>query len=139
MEIQRSNFKFHKGNIITFTRDNSWIRNKLPNIIKGGWGNGYIGIPIGHPFLNLIKENIVFNPLIQQEMDTTYDVLNDKFPLEGNFFTYSNREEINGIEYYVFGFDTLHYGDNMSNWPESKVVSVIEKYVEIVQKNSQIN
>lgn len=139
MLVEKTNFKFHKGNIITYTVNNGWIKDQLSVIVEGGWGNGYIGIPIGHPFLELIEEKIELNPLVDRKINITYYELNEHYPLEENYFTYSDIEEINGIPYYVFGFDTLHAGDNMNNWPESKVISTIEKYVQTVLKASQIN
>lgn len=70
----------------------------------------------------------------ERKINTTYDQLNEQYPIDGQEWTYSQPEEIDGKQYYVFGFDTMHYGQNESNWPESRVVYCIENYVEVVNK-----
>lgn len=78
---------------------------------KGGWGNGYVALPEGHPCF---------------KMD--YDSIHETFDISVHggltFADYSNKHistpDTKGM--WVVGFDTLHYGDNMSKWPDEQSV-----------------
>lgn len=76
----------------------------------GGWGNGYVALPEGHPCFGL-----------------DYDQIHDRFDIDVHYgLTYSdkaneyNPEEVQGM--WVVGFDTLHSGDDMSKWPDEESV-----------------
>jgi hypothetical protein len=74
-----------------------WVTlNKFPYM--GGWGNGYVAVPLEHPWYGLDCDEI--------DVD-----------IHGGL-TFS--EEIDN--YWVFGFDTNHYGDNLLNWPKLRVI-----------------
>lgn len=111
-----SNFKQHKGDIVTFTRiaPTFYLSNPVINtLLNRGWGNGYIGVPITHP-----TSEKDYNDL---EVD-----------IHGGW-TYDQQEmvEVNGVHklMMVFGFDTAHYGDSLERWPQSAVVEEIERVV----------
>lgn len=104
-----SNKKEHEKGIITFTIENTWMPQHP--LITHGWGNGYIGVPEGHPLFG-----------------RDYEELNDTTTIHYGF-TFGEIGEIDGKEYHVFGFDTCHYGDTMNKWPELAVVQEIESVV----------
>lgn len=102
-----TNTKFHPGGIITYTMINTWF----PSIVTCGWGNAYICLPQGHKYYGLDYDDI---PGIKDQE-----------------WTYSQEEIISNeqgeeAKYWVFGFDTAHYGQDKYNWNESRVVEVIE-------------
>lgn len=106
-----TNKKFHANGVITYTIENTWFPR---NIINCGWGNGYICLPKDHPRYGLDYDDIAHPP--NQE------------------WTYSQEESLPNEEgvietYWVFGFDTAHYDQDLFNWPESRVIECIENCV----------
>lgn len=91
-------------NLIAFV-----LPTHLPGM--GGWGNGYVAISKGHPCY---------------EMD--YDSIHSKYrsvDCHGGltFAAHDIRnqpEETKGM--WIVGFDTLHYGDTISRWPDEATV-----------------
>jgi hypothetical protein len=75
-------------------------------VIKRGWGNGYVAIPPGHP---------------AYKMD--YDCLEFDLKVHGGI-TYADFGDGTNApkDWWVFGFDTSHFGDSLSSWPEDKVI-----------------
>ena len=69
-----------------------------------------------------------------RKINITYDQLNEKYPIDGQEWTYSQPEEIDGKQYHVFGFDTLHFWNNELNSSEDIVMSMIEGYVSVVNQ-----
>jgi hypothetical protein len=63
-----------------------------------GWGNGYVAIPKGHPLYEVDYDNI------------------ENIEINGGLIF---GEMVN--EMWVIGFDTAHYGDTITRWPESAV------------------
>lgn len=112
--------------LIVFT--NSSINDKLNSqssvfpMMPVGYGvgaaNGYVAVPKDHPYYGLGYDDVD----VDVHGGLTYsasgeDVL-ESFPnidiLEGN--------EGNLKDYWVFGFDTCHYGDNLERWPIEAVI-----------------
>lgn len=84
------------------------LESPLPG--RGGWGNGYVAVPKGHPVY---------------EMD--YDAIHDKYKISVNGgLTFSamdiigQPEETKGM--WIVGFDTLHSHDTPEMWPNSESV-----------------
>lgn len=87
----------------------------LPSPVPGmgGWGNGYVAIPEGHPCYEM-----------------GYDEIHDKFNISVNggltfAGTFNNPKleipkEVEGM--WIVGFDTLHYGDTPERWPNEESV-----------------
>lgn len=63
LQVQHTNIKHHDGNIITYTIENHFrlennnnpkIRAAFPQDYEwGGWGNGYIAVPMDHKYFGL--------------------------------------------------------------------------------------
>lgn len=145
MKPNRVNIKHHDKGVITWGVDTStW----MPSITERGWGNGYIAVPVDHPFMQNIHEEIrplwsrdVVENILKREwtqadedkkINITYNQLNENYPINSQEWTYSEPEEIDGKQYYVFGFDTLHSWNNELNSSEDIVMSMIEGYVSVV-------
>ncbi len=71
----------------------------LALLISHGWGNGYLGLPEGHPWYNMDYNEIP----IEVHCGLTFGEL-----LEDGL--------------YWIGFDTAHARDNEYNWPKEKVI-----------------
>lgn len=88
----------------------SWIKDNGSPLTSVGWGNGYIVVDKTHPWFGKEYDEIM-------ELDT---------PVE---FTYSGHgntlrhapKQYQSKDYWVFGFDTCHYGMNKQNWPKERV------------------
>src|SRR5271170_4491830 len=68
----------------------------LPSSTRHGYGNGYVGVPPGHPWFN-----------------QDYDLINPNISVHGGL-TYSNNH-VPGLEsdgFWWVGFDTCHFSDN---------------------------
>lgn len=82
-----------KMHIVGITWDNS-ILKLAPSLLERGWGNGYVRLPKNHKYFGADYDDI------------PYDIHRG--------LSYADYQTFNGIEYYVIGFDTSHYGDNQS-------------------------
>lgn len=86
-------------------RQNFSFKILRPEVFQRGWGNGYVAVPPAHP---------------AYKMD--YDTLIYPLDVHGGL-TYSTFGD--GVDapkdWWVFGFDTCHYGDNLTNWPKEAV------------------
>lgn len=77
----------------------------------GGWGNGYVALPPGHPCYGL-----------------DYDTIHDRYDINVNGgLTYSEpydvtRDPAECIGMWIVGFDTMHAWDSISNWPKGAVL-----------------
>jgi hypothetical protein len=95
-----------------------WKGIDLKQVIKRGWGNGYVAVPPSHV-------------LYKKDYDRVY------YLLEGTEYeinvhrglTYSDfGDGINASKnWWVFGFDTSHYDDNLENWPKERVIEETKK------------
>lgn len=75
------------------------------HILPRGWGNGYVAVPPNHPAYKMDYDTLIF-------------------PLEVHGgLTYSNFGD--GVtapkEWWVFGFDTSHWDDNLEKWGKKAV------------------
>lgn len=75
----------------------------ITGLLQRGWGNGYVAVPPTHPAYKIDYDNV--------DID-----------IHGGL-TYSQHG--NGIDvpkdWWVFGFDTAHYMDNLDRWPKEAV------------------
>lgn len=109
--------------IPSFVKNNDWINKKINDIpsqllskMRGGWGNGYCGLPPDHPCWGMSYDDIYREyPHIDIESELTFSNKNGKFSDECP------------EDYWIFGFDTLHFGDDLIKWPEDKVRETANK------------
>jgi hypothetical protein len=94
--------------------ENTWRRIGFSDF---GWGNGYVLIPKNNPLhgkhydeINVdVHGGLTFSELLDSEMIESWKL--DKED-EGKW---------------CVGFDTAHYGDNLSKWTKEKVQEEAEK------------
>jgi hypothetical protein len=94
------------------------IKNiKLGFGLTTGWGNGYVLLPKSHPFYNMDYDDIpvrvhgglTFGELFNPEYIISW--INNR-----DYYCDISIEELQELkDYYIIGFDTCHYGDNMDN------------------------
>ena len=113
--------------IIVFVRKNTW----LDNVIEHGWGNGYVAIPKSHPIFNKLPKDYneidvdIHGGLTFGEEATFID--GEITPIIGNV--------IIDKPYFVIGFDTVHFGDNMYKWTKEKVIEETKNLYDQILKN----
>lgn len=94
-----------------------FVEVNIPNI-SCGEANGYVAVPQGHPLYGKGIDDIdgidvhggiscsgYINKDMMQEQDTEFLSDETKIP----------------SDWWVFGFDTMHFGDNCVNWPKERV------------------
>lgn len=87
--------------------------------LTAGYANGYVAIPKEHPLYNVSYDDVdidIHGGLTFAEMS---DSVNKVF--EQDKIEYLDGELPNG--YWVFGFDTMHWGDNISTRPREWCVN----------------
>jgi hypothetical protein len=94
--------------IKTFIRKNTWFSSKLFEV---GWGNGYVILPPDHMLVGC------------KDLDA-YSI----YAHGGITYTSYGEQAQSFIpcpidpKSWVIGFDTAHYMDNSTNWPQEKVL-----------------
>ena len=99
------------------------VENHLKKLMKTvpslkyefGWGNGYVLLPPSHPYFGLHYDNIdvdIHGGLtLSQSFDAnTFLEWTEGLEIDGNI-TRKNYQNFDG--YWMIGFDTAHYGDDM--------------------------
>jgi hypothetical protein len=92
-----------------FVKETTWLDR---SIINCGWGNGYVCIPENHPCFGL-----------------TYDKIHELYEISVNgglnYCKHSNDlkdwPEIPEGEWWVVGFDTVHFWNKIESWPKERV------------------
>ena len=96
----------------TVVKEITWL-----NGIDSGWGNGYVLIPEGH--------------VLHGEH---YDNINELVDVHGGLTFSEHSSKIDFIDcvdgYWVVGFDTAHYNDNLEKWPKHRVEEETERLAE---------
>lgn len=93
--------------IRTHTDDS--VQRNLSQIVhaeRGGWANGYVGVPDGHPWYQKGYDDIE----AAVHGGLTYAQFNPKF----------------GERLWWVGFDTMHYNDNRDSCDEQYVLGEVE-------------
>jgi hypothetical protein len=77
--------------------------------IEKGWGNGYVAVPPTHPLHlgNITQEKISLVQSLDVNGDITYNDYGDGVHAPK--------------DWWVFGFDTAHFGDTIEKWPKEAV------------------
>lgn len=98
---------------------NKSIAFVLPSPIpgSGGWGNGYVALPEGHPFFGVSEDYDapVSLPFEHTNGQLTFARLIDDTDDPDNPYA-----PYNGM--WVIGFDTLHSWDSPEQWPDEESV-----------------
>jgi len=89
----------------------------------GGWGNGYVGVPTGHPFYKIHYNELPF------------------IPVHGGLTTSGNSNDYEHLkmpkDYWVFGFDTGHCFSNPKDHNRDFVKKETKLLKKILEDNSK--
>lgn len=109
---------------------NSTVNNMVNNLnsvfpqissFTCGYANGYVAVPEDHPYYGLGYDDID----VKVHGGVTFACPGNNLP-EG----WEESELIEGNignldDYWVFGFDTLHAGDDLESWPRGAVIEEV--------------
>jgi len=112
------------------------IENKFRKLgyysLDFGWGNGYVLLPFKHPFYNVHYDDIDINIHGGLTYSNKFDSSNflkwiENLKIDGdvtidNFKTFEN--------YWMIGFDTSHYGDDINSCPKYYVMNEVENLLD---------
>lgn len=89
-----------------------WKQSSGAPILKRGWGNGYVAIPPSHILYKKHYDEVYY----------IFEYETQQISIHGGL-TYSDfgNGENAPKDWWVFGFDTSHFQDNLENWPKEAV------------------
>ena len=92
--------------MICYTIKNpQWKNSNYFPVITRGWGNGYVAVPPTHPAYKMDYDTLMYS--IDVHGGLTYS----------QFGNGKNAPK----DWWVFGFDTSHWNDNLDKWPKEAV------------------
>lgn len=104
--------------IMIIEQDDTYMKSILEKdgcnisfIEKHGYGNGYVGLPLWHPWAN-----------------KDYDELNEILDCDGNELTFSNLDP--DKDFYWIGYDTYHPDMTQENWNKERMLKVCKGIIE---------
>jgi hypothetical protein len=86
-------------------RNPQWKYNNEVSVLKRGWGNGYVAVPPTHPAYKMDYDTLIYS--IDVHGGLTYT-------------DWGNGENA-PKDWWVFGFDTSHFQDDIERWPKEAV------------------
>ena len=97
--------------ILYVVRNPNWKDTYGFELIQRGWGNGYVAVSPTHPAYKI-----------------SYDDLWKTISIHG-VLTYSEFGDNENAprNWWVFGFDTAHFGDNIEKWSKEAVEAETKK------------
>lgn len=96
----------------------------LTRSLEYGWGNGYVAIPKEHPFFGKSYDEI--DSVIDVHGGITFSKLLSKTNPE--FKRHWDIKSSDMQNWWVFGFDTGHYGDDLQKWPKKAVEKETKRF-----------
>lgn len=89
-----------------------------------GYANGYVAIPPEHPLYGCDYDDFY----VDVHGGLTYARLGSvvKSSFNPNYIELISLEDIPD-DYWVFGFDTMHWGDTLDNWSRENVIEEVKK------------
>lgn len=101
-------------------------------IANGGYANGYVAVPPEHPYHGKDYDK----PLVDVHGGLTFDASAKEVNERWKSLEFIGDETELPDDYWVFGFDTLHCNDNITNWPRERCVKETLKLKEQLEKMS---
>lgn len=88
----------------------SGLTETMLKIFQTGWGNGYVAVSKGHPWYGVSMHELD----VRTESSITFS--------EYVHLVHPLKLRSTPKKFWLIGFDTMHYGNNLETWPESRVV-----------------
>lgn len=101
--------------------ENTWLDRQHMDI---GWGNGYVLLPIGHPWHGVHYDKID----VDVHYGLTFSGLVGTFEVE-RFEAITDAD----LGKWMIGFDTAHYRDSLERWPKEAVQAEADRLLQQIQ------
>lgn len=99
-----------------------------------GYANGYVAIPTEHPYHGVDYDKLLVD--IHGGLTFAASAKDINASEQWNNLEFLGEETNLPDDYWVFGFDTLHFCDNITNWPRERCVNETLKLKEQFEKMS---
>jgi hypothetical protein len=106
------------------------IENDLTLFRNGGFANGYVVIPKGHPLWGLHYTSELVEGLNVHGGITFSEKVDEDMISHPTFGAELTDEDLGS---WVIGFDTRHRGDTLKKWPQVKVEKEVIKLLKQVE------
>lgn len=95
-------------------------RKILSEFDNAGYANGYVAVPPEHPWYGKSYDDIYDE--IEIHGGLTFHGTSDSCCNFKNLETIDDDTNTIPLGWWVFGFDTLHWGDNLENWSKERCI-----------------
>lgn len=103
---------------------------------NGGYANGYVAVPPEHPYYGKDYDNVPVEIHGGLTFDSDAASINLSTTGDWDNLEFLGEETSLPNDFWVFGFDTLHYGDGITNWPRERCVEETLNLKEQLEKMS---
>lgn len=87
-----------------------------------GYANGYVAVPPEHPYHGKNYDDVPAEIHGDLTFDASAKEINNAISGNWRNLEFIGEEKELPDDYWVFGFDTLHCYDNITNWPRERCV-----------------
>lgn len=96
-------------------------RKFLSEFVNAGYANGYVAVPPEHPWYRKSYDDV--EDLIDVHGGVSFADTSDSCCEFSNLETINDDSNTIPLGWWVFGFDTLHWGDNLENWSKENCIA----------------
>lgn len=105
-------------------------------IANGGYANGYVAVPPEYPYHSVDCDKLLVDVHGGLTFDASAKEINNATLGNWSNLEFLGEEIDLPDDYWVFGFDTLHCDDNITNWPRERCVEETLRLKEQLEKMS---
>ena len=113
--------------VVAFIRSNEWFKSTM---VEHGTHNGYIDV---HGGITFSEPAISGEESIGSKRKINPRYVGKRNPILDNAEFITDNTEI-GNDWWIFGFDTFHYGDDKYNWDKQAVIQETMNLMEQIEK-----
>ena len=121
------------------TRNDEYRKSMSETLCGGdcGYANGYVAVPPEYPYHGHDYDKLLVDVHGGLTFDASAKEIN-KAIQSGRWrdIEFLGEETELPDDYWVFGFDTLHYDDSLTNWPRERCVEETLRLKEQLEKMS---
>lgn len=120
------------------TRNEEYRRQMAETLCGGdcGYANGYVAVPPEHPYHGKDCNKLLVDIHGGLTFDASAKEINNATSVNWRNLEFLGEETCLPDDYWVFGFDTLHYDDNITNWSRERCVEETLNLKEQLEKMS---
>lgn len=101
-----------------------------------GYGNGYVAVPPEYPYHGVDYNKLLVDIHGGLTFDASAKEINNATLANWSNLEFLGEETSLPDDYWVFGFDTLHFGDSLTKWPRERCMEETLNLKEQLEKMS---